>query len=145
MVRYDPLPRVVFFVQLLSHVRLFVTPQTAEHQASLSFTISRNLLKLMSTESVMPSKHLILCHPLLLLPSSFPSIRVFSSCYILKIRQPVVVPVIWPAKGVYLGVVENFSYRHACCIKNYRQVWRNKGEQLCFYRGKGEARKSRYK
>ena len=58
---------------------LSVTPWTAARQASLSFTISRSLLKLMSIESVMPSNHLILCHPLLLLPSIFPSIRVFSN------------------------------------------------------------------
>ena len=62
----------------LSLVQLFVTPWTVAHQASLSFTISRSLLKLTSIELVMPSNHLILCHPLLLLPSVFPSIRVFS-------------------------------------------------------------------
>ena len=59
----------------LSHVQLFVTSRTAAHQASLSFTISWSLLKLMSVESVMPSNHRILCHPLLLLPSIFPSLR----------------------------------------------------------------------
>ena len=64
---------------LLSRVRLFVTPWTAARQASLSFTISHSLLKLMSIESVMPPSHLILCHPLLLLPSIFPSIKVFSN------------------------------------------------------------------
>ena len=64
-------------VQSLSHVRLFATPWTEAHQSSLSITNSRNLLKLMSIESVMPSNHLILCHPLLLPPSIFPSIRVF--------------------------------------------------------------------
>ena len=63
-------------VQSLSCVRLFVTPWTAARQASLSFTNSQSLLKLMSIESVMPSNHLILCRPLLLLPSIFPSIRV---------------------------------------------------------------------
>ena len=68
---------VVAVVQSLSCVRLFVTPQIAACQASLSFTISRSLLKLTSTESVMLSNHLILCLPLLLLPSIFPSIRVF--------------------------------------------------------------------
>ena len=62
-------------LQLLSCVQLFVNSWTAGHQASLSFTISQSLLRLMSTESVMPSNHLILCHPLLLLPSIFPSIR----------------------------------------------------------------------
>ena len=63
-------------VQLLSRVRLFATPWTAARQASLSFTISRSLLSLMSIESVMPSNHLTLCHPLLLLPSILLSIRV---------------------------------------------------------------------
>ena len=66
-------------VQSLSRVRLFKTPWTAARQASLSFAVSRSLLKLMSIESVMPSNHLILCRPLLLLPLIFPSIRVFSS------------------------------------------------------------------
>ena len=66
-------------VQLLSHVRLFATPWTVARQASLSFTIFQSLLKLRSIESVMPSNHLILCRPLLLLPSIFPSIRVFSN------------------------------------------------------------------
>ena len=65
-----------FVVQSLSCVQLFATPWTAAHQASLSFTISLSLLKLMSVESVMLSNHLILCHPLLLLLSVFPSIRV---------------------------------------------------------------------
>ena len=67
---------------------LFVTPWTATFQASLSFTISQSLLKLMSIESVMPSNHLILCHPLLLLPSIFPSIMVFSNESALRIRWP---------------------------------------------------------
>ena len=66
-------------VQLLSCVQLFVTPWTAACQAFLSITNSRSLLKLMSIESLMPSNHLILCCPLLLLPSIFPSIRVFSN------------------------------------------------------------------
>ena len=66
-------------VQMLSNVWHFATPWTATHQASLSFTVSRSLLKLMSIVSVIPSNHLILCRPLLLLPSIFPSIRVFSS------------------------------------------------------------------
>ena len=66
-------------VQSLSCVQLFATPWTAAHQSSLSSTISQSLLKLMSIESVMPSSHLVLCHPLLLLPCIFPSIRVFSS------------------------------------------------------------------
>ena len=66
-------------VHLLSRVRLFMIPWTAAHQASLSFTISWNLLKLMSIESVMPSNHLVLYRSLLLLPSIFPRIRVFSN------------------------------------------------------------------
>ena len=79
---------VFVVVQSVSHVQLFVTPWTAACQASLSFTISQSFLKLMSTESVMPSKHVILCHPLLLLPSTFPSIRVFSNESSLHIRWP---------------------------------------------------------
>ena len=75
-------------VQPLSHVQLSVTPWTAASQASQSITNSRNLLKLMSIESVMPSNHFILCHPLLLPPSIFPSIRVFSNESVLRIRWP---------------------------------------------------------
>ena len=75
-------------VQSLSCVRFFVTPWTAACQASLSITNSQSLLKLMSIELVMPSNHLILCHPLLLLPSIFPSIRVFSNESVLRIRWP---------------------------------------------------------
>ena len=75
-------------VQSLSCVRLLATPWTAACQASLSFTISQSLFKLTSAVSVMPSNHLILCHPLLLLPSIFPSIRVFSNKSVLRIRWP---------------------------------------------------------
>jgi len=75
-------------VQSLSHVQLFATPWTAACQASLSITNARSLLKLMSIESVMPSNHLILCCPLLLLPSVFPSISVFSNESVLRIRWP---------------------------------------------------------
>ena len=75
-------------VQLLSCVQLFAAPWTAACQASLSITSSQSLLKLISIESVMPSNHLILCHPLLLLPSIFPSIRVFSNEPVLHIRWP---------------------------------------------------------
>ena len=75
-------------VQSLSRVQLFATPWTAAHQASLSITNSWSWLKLTSIESVMPSNHLILCHPLLLLPSVFPSIRVFSNESALRIRWP---------------------------------------------------------
>jgi len=75
-------------VQSLSCVRLFATPWTAACQASVSITSSQNLLKLMSIESVMPSNHLILCHPLFFLPSFFPRIRVFSNEPVLQIRWP---------------------------------------------------------
>ena len=75
-------------IQSLSHVRLFVTLWTTACQASLSITNSRSLLKLTPIESVMPSNHLILCHPVLLLPSIFPSIRVFSNESALRIRGP---------------------------------------------------------
>ena len=90
--RYVVLSHCSFFyfssVQLLSRVRLFVTPWTAAHQVSLSITNSWGLPKPMSIESVVPSDHLILCHPLLFLPSIFPSIRVFSNDSALCIRWP---------------------------------------------------------
>ena len=75
-------------IHLLSHVQLFATPWTAACQAFLSITNSQSLLKLMSIESAMPSNHLILCHPLLLPPSIFPSIRVFSNGSALRIKWP---------------------------------------------------------
>ena len=75
-------------VKLLSSIRLFVTPWTAAHQASLSLTLSWSLLKLMSIKSMMPSNHLIVCHPSLLLPSIVPSITVFSSELVLHIGWP---------------------------------------------------------
>ena len=75
-------------VQSLSRVRFFATPWTAACQASLSFTNTWSLLKLMSIELVMPSNHLIFCHPLILLPSIFPSIRVFSNESVFHIRWP---------------------------------------------------------
>ena len=87
--RLPPVPpphRILF--SHLSHVRLFVTPWTAACQASLSSTVSQSLLKLLSIELMMPSNHLILCRPLLLLPSIFPSIRVFSNESDLCIRWP---------------------------------------------------------
>ena len=84
-------------VQSLSCVQFFVTPQTVECQASLSFTISWSLLKLTSIESVMPSNHLTLCRPLLLPPSIFPSIRVFSNEWALCIR--------WPSIGASASVL----------------------------------------
>ena len=93
LVKICRIPNMCFYFlfssfQLLSHVQLFATPWTAACQASLSITNSRSLLKLISMELVMPSNHLILCHPLLLLPSIFPSIRVFSNESVLHIRWP---------------------------------------------------------
>ena len=73
-------------VQSLSHVQLFMTPRISECQAYLAITNSRSLLKLTSIKAVMPSNHLILCHPLFLLPPIFPSIRVFPNESILRIR-----------------------------------------------------------
>ena len=78
----------IWSVQSLSRVRLFATPWTAAHQASLSIANSRSLLKLMSIESVMPSNRLILCRPLLR-PSIFPSIKIFSSESVLRIKWPI--------------------------------------------------------
>jgi len=83
---FNPILSSFSSVQSLSRVRLFVAPWTAACQASLSITNSWSLLKLMSIELVMPSNHLILCHPLLLSPSIFPSIRVFSNESFLCIR-----------------------------------------------------------
>ena len=84
----SPAPPTLWLCPRLKTCLVFATPWTAAHQASLSFTISWSWLKLMSIESVMPSNHLILCHPLLLLPSIFPSIRVFSNELALCIRWP---------------------------------------------------------
>ena len=86
--KYGKIPPAVVVVQSPSRIQLFVTPWTATHQASLSLTISWNLPKVLSTELVMPCTHLILCHPLLLLSSIFPSIRVFSNELVLHIRWP---------------------------------------------------------
>ena len=84
-------------VQSLSCVQLFATPWTAAHQTSLSITNSRSLLILMSIESGMPSNHLILCHSLLLLPSIFPSMRVFSNESVLHIK--------WPNSNEFSGLI----------------------------------------
>jgi len=96
---------ILVVVQLLSHVQLFVTPWIAAHQACLSFTISQSLLKLMSIESVMPSNHLILCHPLVLLLSIFPSIRIFSNESALLIRWPKYWNFSISPCNVYLGLI----------------------------------------
>ena len=79
---------IIYVVQLLSRVQLFPNPWTATHQVSLSFTFSWSLLKFISIELVIPSNHFVLCHPLLLLPSIFTSIRVFSSEWSLPLRWP---------------------------------------------------------
>ena len=84
----DLMTMMMLLFSLLSCAQLFVIPSTAAHQASLSITISRSLLKFMFIESVMPSNHFILCLPLLFLPSVFPSIRLFSNESVLRIRRP---------------------------------------------------------
>ena len=99
-------------VQSLSHIQLFVTPWTAACQASLYITNSRSLLKLISIDSVMPSDHLILCHPLLLLPPVFPSIRVFSNESVLRIRWPKYWSFIINPFNVYSGLI---SFRTDWC------------------------------
>ena len=99
-------------VQSLSHVWLFVTPWTATHQVSLFSTISWSLLKLMSIESVMPSNHLILFHPLLLLPSILPSIRVFSNESVLHIR--------WPK---YWNFIQHWSFQWTFRVYSFRIDW----------------------
>ena len=88
LTKSHPSPILLVAVQLLSDVQVFVTPWTAARQASLSITNSRSSLTLMSIYSVMPSNHLILCHSLLLLPSVFPSIRVFSNESVVHISWP---------------------------------------------------------
>ena len=97
-----PAKGVVF--QVLSHIQLFATPYTAPCQASLFLTISQSLLKLMSIESVMPSNHLVLCHPLLL-PSTFPSIRVVSNESALRIRWPKYWSCIISPSSEYSGLI----------------------------------------
>ena len=89
--RFLPFSQILILfvvVQLLSCFQFFVTPWTTARRASLSFTISRSLFKFMSIELVMPSNHLILCHPLFLLPKILPSIRVFSNGLAIRIRWP---------------------------------------------------------
>ena len=105
----------VVVVQLLSHVQLFATPWTAARQASLSFTTSQSLLKLMSIELVMPSNHLILCRPLLFLPSIFLSIRVFSNESVLHIRWPKYWSFSISPSSEYSGLILS----HGHCLKIY--------------------------
>ena len=99
-------------VQSLSHIQLFATPWTAACQASLYITNSRSLLKLTSIDSVMPFDHLILCHPLLLLPPIFPSIRVFSNESVLRIRWPKYWSFSINPSNVYSGLI---SFRTDWC------------------------------
>ena len=108
---------VVVVVQLLSRVQLFVTPWTAECQVSLSFTVFWSLLKLMSIKSVMPSKHLMLCCPLLLLPSIFTIIRVFSSESALRIRWSKYWSFSISPSNEYSGLI---SFRIQIALKYYR-------------------------
>ena len=103
-------------VRLLSRVWPFVTPWTAARQASLSITHSQSSLRLMSIELVMPSNHLILCHPLLLLPSIFPSIKVFTNGSVLHIRWPkywsfsfIISPSNEYSRVIYLGWTSRIS------------------------------------
>ena len=101
-------------VQSLSHVRLFVTPWSAARQVSLSITKSQSLLKLMSIELVMPFNHLILCNPLVLLPSIFSSIRVFSNESVLRIR--------WPKYWRFSFSISSPSSEHSGLI-SFRMDW----------------------
>ena len=110
-----------FSVQLLSCVQLLATPWTAAHQASLSITNSWSLLKLMSIESVMPSNHLILCLPLLRLPSIFTSIRVFSNESVLHIR--------WP-KYWSFSIIPSNEYSG---LVSFRMAWFDLLEEDTFY------------
>ena len=103
-------------VQSLNHVQLFLTPWTAAYQASLSFTISQSLLKLMSIESVMLFNHLILCCSLFLLPSIFPTIRVFSNELALHIRWPKYWSFSISPSNEYLGLISfRMDWSEVCC------------------------------
>ena len=123
-----PLSFILVIVQLLSQDRLFATPWTAACQAFLSFTISQSLLKLVSIESVMPSNHLIFCRPLLLLPSTFPSIRVFSKGLALLIRWSKY----WSfslrisPSSVYSGLISFKLYKPSSINKRQQGAWNTK-------------------
>ena len=126
-------------VQFLSLVWLFVTPWTAACQASLSITNSWSLLKLMPIESVMPYDHLILCHPLLLLPSIFPRIRVFSKESVLRVRWPKywsftfsispsngdTVLCLWWSLGIFLLLFQILGWKHSSHISRPNSQERN--------------------
>ena len=117
--KYAVSPNLIVAIQLLSRVRLFAALWTAARQASLSFTISQSLLKFMSIESVTPSNHLILFHPLHLPPSVFPSIRVFSNELALGIRWPNYWSFSVSSSSEYSGLI---SFRGREDI--YRYKWR---------------------
>ena len=154
-------------VQSLSHVQLFATPWTAARQTSLSFTVSLNLLKLTSIESVTPSNQLILCHPLLLLPSVFPSIRVFSHELALHIRWPKywrfsfsISPsseysgltsfrIDWFDLLAVQGTLKSLLQHHSSKAESWKMVlknlftgqqWRNRHGEQTYGHGKGEKR-----
>ena len=119
-------------VKSLSCVRLFATPWTEAHQASLSITKSRRLLKLMSIESVMPSNHLILCHPLLRPPSIFPSIRVFSNESVLHILHKIRWPKYWcfsfsiSPSNEYAGLISfRMDWLHLVAVQGLSRVFSN--------------------
>ena len=121
---------MVVIVELLSRVQLFVTPWTAAHQASLSITGSQRLPKLMIIESVMLSNHLILCHPLFLLPSIFPSIRVFSNESVLYIR--------WPKYWSFsFSISKNFKQQYLSYLGAWNGRKREKGARMCRTEGSG--------
>ena len=115
-------------VQLLSRVRLFATPWTVARQASQSFTTSQSLLKLMSTELGMPSNHRILCHPLLLLPSIFPSIKVFNNEWALHIGWPKYWSFCFSVSpsNEYSGLISSridWFFIFILCHLNYNMYW----------------------
>ena len=109
-------------VQSFSHVQLFVTPWTAAWEASLSFTIPLSFLQFMAIESVMPSNHLIFWHPLLLLLSIFPRIRVFSNELTLHIRWPKY----WSFSFSMSPPSEYSEFMYLCFFKWYLNAWMNK-------------------
>ena len=117
-------------VQSLNRVQLFATPWNRTCQPSLSITNSRTSLKLMSIESVMPSNHLILCHPLLLLPSIFPSIRVFSNDLALRIRWPKYWSIRDYYEKLYGNKMDNLEEMDRFLEKFNLQEWTRKKSKL---------------
>ena len=111
-------------VQSLSYVQLFATQWTEAHQASLSITNSQSLLKLMSIKSVMPSNHLILCRLLLLLPSIFPSIKVFSNESVFHIRWPKYWSFSINPSNEYSGLISfRINWFDLCCPRDFQRVF----------------------